>query len=147
MTFKTILAKGTMLGALLAVVVAIPSCKTLDAGNGIINGTMMYTDRTSLPANSNAVVELFRMNGGNVIATSASRPSGMPPFAFTLTYEPSQIDVNMAHALRARITTPDGSSTYMTESDVPIVFDGQPVGLMLTRMGTGGSGTTAAPRR
>lgn len=147
MTARTNRFSWTTLGALAIAMLSLSSCKTLDAGNGIINGTMTYLERISLPANSVATVELFRMSGGSVISTKSFTPSGQPPYAFTLTYDPTQIDINMAHALRARITTPDGSSTFMTESDVPIVFDGQPVGLMLVRIGGGGGGTGATPRR
>jgi uncharacterized lipoprotein YbaY len=140
--------KLNILPALLfAVALLLPACST-PAPNGLVTGTMNYSERVTLAPGSTATVELVRLGGSpTTIATNSFQPTGPVPFPFTLTYDPTRIDVTIAHALRARITSPDGAMLFMTPVDVPIDFDGSPVALQLQSVGAGGGGTSGTTRR
>lgn len=133
------------LGALAVMVTVLSACAASGVGNGIIVGTLTYADRMAMPAGATASVELVNSATAAVIARTSLAPTGEPPFPFTLNYDPNMIDPTMGHALRARITGADGSTMFVTTSDMPITFDGTPVTITLTRYG--GSGGTATPRR
>ena len=147
MVQQTITRSPLIVVALLVLSLALPACRTITAGNGLITGAISTTDRAALPAGSTATVELIRYVGGtaDIVARTSFVPSTVQPFPFSLTYDPSIIDVNLSHALRARINSADGTATYMTTADVPYEFDGDPVSLVLT--GGGSIGTPSTTRR
>jgi uncharacterized lipoprotein YbaY len=125
---------------------AIAACST-PAPNGIVTGTLNYSERITLAPGSTATVELIRQGGTpTTIATTTFAPSSQVPIAFTLTYDPTRIDVTLPYALRARIASPEGTMMFMTSTDTPIVFDGNPVALQLQYLG-GGTGTVGTQRR
>jgi uncharacterized lipoprotein YbaY len=138
-------------GALLLTLVLLPACKTLTAGNGVITGTMSYPSG-SLPAGATAVVELVRLESGyapTVVTRTSLTPTSVSPIPFVLNYDPTTINPEIPHALRAAILSSSGGAMYATNGDVGISFDGTPVALDLYSV-TGTStpgGTTSTPRR
>ena len=132
-----------LLAATLVLAAIAAACASATAGSGIITGTLSTSDAMSFPTGASATVELVR--GNEVIARTAFTTSGGVPIPFTLTYNPTDINTTMAHALRARVVG-GGSGAYSTAADTPYDFDGEPVALTLVRL-DGGSGTGATPRR
>lgn len=138
---------GSALGLFLAFALALisSSCST-PAPNGLITGTINYSEAIALAPGSTATVELVRLGTApTTIATQSFQPATQVPFAYTLTYDPTRIDVTVPHALRARITSPEGTMMFMTPADVPVAFDGDPVTLHLQHVG--GGGTVGTQRR
>jgi putative lipoprotein len=132
---------------LCALALLLPACSS-PAPNGLVTGALTYNENVALPAGATGTVELVRLGASpTTIATNTIALSGAAPHAFTLTYDPTRIDVTQQHALRARIAAPGGQMMFMTQSDVAYDFDGSPVTLLLTSVGAGGSGTVGTQRR
>lgn len=140
--------------ALLLLTVALPACRTLTAGNGVITGTLNYPTG-AIPAGATATVELVRLESGSapslITRTSLVAPNASP-LPFVLNYDVAAINPEIPHALRASISSPQGSIMYATSSDVIIDFDGSPVALDLyastgTTTTPPPGGTVSTPRR
>lgn len=144
--------RSALLGsALLLTLAVLPACRTLTAGNGVLTGTLSYPP-VSLPAGSTVSVELVRNESGyapTVITRTMMTPTSSNPIPFVLNYDPTTINPEIQHALRASIISPQGSVMYATAGDIPITFEGTPIGLTLYMSGTGTQpgGTPSTPRR
>ncbi|HVK39312.1 MAG TPA: YbaY family lipoprotein [Candidatus Kapabacteria bacterium] len=139
-------------GALLLSLATLPACRTLTAGNGVLTGSLNYP--SGVPAGSMATIELVRIETGmapTLITRTSVAASPVSPTPFVLNYDPTVINPQITHALRAMIAAPGGAAMYATAGDVPITFEGVPIALDLYGA-TGGSstspgGTTSTPRR
>ena len=132
-----------LLAATIVMATIASACASATAGNGIITGTLSTNDAMSLPNGATATVELVR--GNDVVSRTSFTTAGGQPIPFTLSYNPTDIQTSMSHALRARVVG-GGSAAFSTQADTRYDFDGMPVALYLARM-DGGSGTSGTPRR
>lgn len=103
-----------------------------------------------LPPNAEITVTLedvSKMDVAAEIIASTNLPSaGGPPWNFTLEYDPTRIDSRHSYALRARIEA-NGRLMFTNTTRIPAFNndDGQPVKILVTKVGSGRGELQTAP--
>lgn len=96
----------------------------LDGRNEVLSGTITYNDRSSLPIDAVAVVELREVVRSDIrpITIAKQTISGIrtAPIQFTIDYDGTQIDPRRNYVLHAYIES-RGSQIYRTRSDMPVL--------------------------
>lgn len=100
------------------------------AGEASVTGTATYPDRVTLPPGAVLEVALEDVSVADapatVIATDTRKNLGLPPFPFSLTYDPAGIDDRHTYAVRARVTL--GERLLMTtDTHAPVITRDAPV--------------------
>jgi len=98
-----------------------------------IEGEVFYRERIMLPPGAELEVQLEDISRADamatVMATTRVPLEGGPPYAFTIEYQPADIDPRMRYALRARILRQDDLLFTNTEYIDP--FSGDPIRIMV----------------
>jgi len=106
----------------------------LDARYNAITGTITYQDRSALPRDAVATVELREVFRAGVrpviIARQSITNSRQVPIPFTLDYDPNEITPGRSYVLHATITA-GGRQIYGTRQDYPVLDNRPTTGLQL----------------
>lgn len=104
--------------------------------DGRIEGTVIYRERMMLPPEARIEVQFEDISQPDamaaVLATVQVVPSGGPPYAFAIDYDPQRIDTRRRYALRASIAV--GDSLMFTSTDYIDPFSGNPVEILVRRV-------------
>jgi uncharacterized lipoprotein YbaY len=97
---------------------------------GQVTGTVTYRQRIALPDNAIVEVklqEVSRLDAPAVTIAEQTIPSEgqQVPFAFTLDYDPSQINPRYTYAIQARITV-DGELQWINTTAYQVITQGYP---------------------
>lgn len=100
------------------------------AGEARVTGSVTYPDHVTLPPGAVLEVALEDVSladaPATVIATDTPKNLGLPPFPFSLTYDPAQIDERHTYAVRARVTL--GEWLLMTtDTHAPVITRDAPM--------------------
>lgn len=101
------------------------------AAQSVITGTVTYRNRSALPPTAIIEVTLSDISiadaPAKVISTQTIEANGQqPPIAYTLPYDPAQIDPRMTYAVSARIT--EGMDLlYISDTVYPALTRGAPL--------------------
>jgi uncharacterized lipoprotein YbaY len=123
----------------------------LDGRSEPITGTITYRDRSALPRDAIATVELREIvrSGVPPITLARQTVTGIRsvPIQFSLDYDPTQVDSRRQYYLHASITS-QGREIYGMRSDVPIL-GGRPTSnvQLLVESTTGFPAGTTAPNK
>lgn len=141
------------LGAALAALalLAIPSLASAQSQTAV-TGTAIYLERILPPPGSQVTVQLLDVSRADAAATLIAEQvidtNGTgPPYAFTLPYDPAQIQDNLSYAVRA--TLRDGDQLLFTSTtSYPVITRGNPTSDIEIRMervsGDAGTGSATA---
>ena len=115
----------------------------LDPRHESITGTITYRDRSALPRDAVATVELREVLRSDLrpvtIARQTISPASRVPISFSIEYDPSEIDSRRTYVIDANITAA-GRQIYAMRQSAPI-FNGRPstnVQLLVESTATGG---------
>ena len=101
-----------------------------------IEGTVFYRERIALPPNAVVEIQLEDVSQpdamATVMATVTLNSQSGPPYAFSIDYNPAQIDSRMTYALRATIRVDD--KLMFTTMDYTAPFSGNPVSVLVRRV-------------
>ena len=101
-----------------------------------IKGTVFYRERIALPPNAVVEVQLEDVSRpdamATVMATVTLNSENGPPYAFSIDYDPAQINSRMTYALRASIRV-EGRLMFTT-MDYTDPFSGNPVEVLVRRV-------------
>ena len=101
-----------------------------------IEGTVFYRERIALPPNAVVEIQLEDVSRADamatVMATLTLNSEKGPPYAFSIAYNPAQIDARMTYALRASIRVDD--KLMFTTMDYTNPFSGNPVSVLVQRV-------------
>ena len=101
-----------------------------------IEGTVFYRERIALPPNAVVEVQLEDVSRADamatVMATVTLNSENGPPYAFSIGYDPAQINSRMTYALRASIRV-EGRLMFTT-MDYTDPFSGNPVEVLVRRV-------------
>jgi len=129
------------LGALLALTIglSISACgdEDMPADNNTatakIEGTIFYRERIRLPHNVEVEIVLEDVSMADapsvVLSTLTLNPKNGPPYAFSISYNPQQIDPQKTYALRGSIHA--GDNMMFTTMDYIDPFSGNPVSVLV----------------
>jgi uncharacterized lipoprotein YbaY len=96
----------------------------LDGRNESISGTITYRDRSALPRDAVATVELREIVRSDIRPITIARQTvtgiRSVPVQFSLDYDPTQIDNRRSYVLHASITS-QGREIYSMRTDVPVL--------------------------
>ncbi len=102
-----------------------------------IEGEVFYRERMLLPPGVQVEVQLQDISRADapaaVMATVMLTPEGGPPWPFSISYNPAEIDSRMRYALRATVSR-EGQLLF-TSTDYIDPFAGNPVQIMVRRVG------------
>lgn len=112
-----------------------------------VMGEVFYLERVALPPTAKVTVQLQDVSRADapakVIAEQVIDTAGVaPPYAFSLSYDPAQIQDNLSYAVRATIT--DGDQLLFTSTErIPVITRGNPTSGVQVRVSpvSGGAGT------
>jgi len=111
-----------------------------------VTGTVTYRDRTALPRDAVATVELREVLRPDLrpitIARQTISPVTRVPISFSIEYDPTEIDSRRTYVIDANITA-GGRQVYAMRQSAPI-FNGRPstdVQLLVESTATGGPAT------
>jgi putative lipoprotein len=116
-----------LLSMLLAACRSTPKPQAVTA----VTGAVTYLERIALPANAVITIQLQDISkadapavalGEQVIQTNGKQP----PFPFSISYDPAQIQPNGRYTLRATITV-DGQLMFTSTQIYPVITGGNPV--------------------
>jgi uncharacterized lipoprotein YbaY len=98
-----------------------------------IEGAVVYRERIALPPTAEIEIvfeDVSRPDApATVISTLIMQAKNGPPYAFSIDYNPAQIDSRMTYALRATIRV-DGEMKFTT-MDYTNPFSGNPVNVLV----------------
>ena len=101
-----------------------------------IEGSVFYRERIALPPNAVVEIQLEDVSRADamatVMATLTLNSENGPPYAFSIDYDPAQIDSRMTYALRASIRVDD--QLMFTTMDYTNPFSGNPVAVLVRRV-------------
>lgn len=101
-----------------------------------IEGTVFYRERIALPPHALVEIQLEDVSRPDALATVMTtvtlNSENGPPYAFSIDYDPAQIDSRMTYALRASIRVDD--KLMFTTTDYVDPFSGNPVSVMVRRV-------------
>jgi uncharacterized lipoprotein YbaY/heat shock protein HslJ len=97
---------------------------------GIVTGTVTYLERIALPPEAIIKVQLLdvsRADAPAIVLDTVTIEAGgrQVPFAFTLTYDPAQIDPRFTYAVQARITV-NGELRFISMERFAVITQGNP---------------------
>lgn len=95
---------------------------------GTLNGVVTYLDRSALPPEAVVEAELVDVSSGvpSIIATQQVTTGGQQvPIAFSLTYDPAQINPIGTYLVNARIVVGE-TVAYSSPTGVPVLTNGAP---------------------
>lgn len=101
-----------------------------------VSGVATYRERIALPPD--AVFEALLEDtsradaAARVIAQTRLAPAGLPPFEFTIHYDPAELPQPGSYAIRARVTHAD-RLLFTTDQHYPLPQDGQSLELLLVQ--------------
>ena len=107
-------------------------------GRTVVKGTATFRERMVLPPNAVFEAQLedvSRMDApAEVIARTALKSLGNPPFAFEIPYDPARIQSNHSYSVRGRILV-TGKVLFTTDTSYPVLTRGKTdtVSLLLRR--------------
>ena len=114
----------------------------LDARHQAISGTVAYRNGAGLPLDAVLNVELREVLSYNtarpIVLTRQSYTAAREPIAFSLDYDPTQIDSRRNYVLYANITS-GGRQIYAIRQDVPILGNNPSQNVKLLVESTGSS--------
>ena len=108
-----------------------------------LSGTVTYRERMALPVNALITVRLQDISRQDVPAlllaeTSLSAQGKSVPIAWTLEYDPDQVQERLTYAVRAEIRDAAGRLLWTTDTVHPVLTRGAPsdgVDILLRRVG------------
>ncbi|HEY9347916.1 MAG TPA: YbaY family lipoprotein [Inquilinus sp.] len=103
-----------------------------------VTGTATYRERIALPADAELVVQLLDVSLADAPSTVVAEQRIAPvrvPAAFTLTYDPAQIDQRHSYAVSARVER-GGKQLFITDTRHPVLTQGggSTVDIIMTRV-------------
>ncbi len=136
--------------ALLAALLVSPA---LAQDQATVSGTVIYYERILLPPTAQVIVQLRDVSradaAANVLAEQIIDGRAGPPYAFSLSYDPAQIQDNLTYVVWAEIRDGDRLLFTTTESH-PVITMGNPTSDVEIRVvgaggDDGGDGGAPAP--
>ena len=114
------------------VVLALAACASVPADQAEVTGTAAYRERILLPPGHVLTVRLEDVSladaPSRTLAEQVTPLEGRgPPYAFNLTYDPSEIRANHSYAVRAEIRDPDGRLRFTTDTRHSVITGGAPM--------------------
>lgn len=112
------------------------------AAMAAVTGTAFYRERMAVPPGTRFEAVLLDVSRQDVAAKELARTvieeAGQPPYAFTLRYDPGQIDPRMSYAVRAELRHED-RLLYATDTVYPVITRnaGNRVEVLLRRVPAG----------
>ncbi len=134
---------------LAAALLAAPSLAAAQS-QAAVTGTVVYRERIALPPTAKLTVQLQDVSRADapavLIAEQVIDTAGQgPPYAYSLSYDPAQIQDNLTYAVRAEIR--DGDQLLFTSTQsYQVITRGNPtsdIEILVSQVGGSGSGTTA----
>lgn len=115
-----------------------PSQTPAPVASAAITGTATYRERIALPADAELVVQLLDVSLADAPSTVVAEQRIAPvrvPAAFTLTYDPAQIDQRHSYAVSARVER-GGTQLFVTDTRHPVLTQGgsSTVDIIMTRV-------------
>jgi copper homeostasis protein (lipoprotein) len=111
----------------LAALALAPLGATGPASAAEVTGTVTYRDRAMLPPDVTLTVTLADISRADapakVIATFEQEGIGAPPYPFSLSYDPAQIDERFSYSVSARVTVED-RLLMTTDTVAPVLTRG-----------------------
>jgi len=103
-----------------------------------VTGTATYRERIALPADAELIVQLLDVSLADAPSTVVAEQRISPvrvPAAFTLTYDPAQIDQRHSYAVSARVER-GGKQLFVTDTRHPVLTQGGggTVDIVMTRV-------------
>ena len=103
-----------------------------------VTGTATYRERIALPADAELIVQLLDVSLADAPPTVVAEQRIAPvrvPAAFTLTYDPAQIDQRQSYAVSARVER-GGKQLFVTDTRHPVLTQGggSTVDIIMTRV-------------
>ena len=110
---------------------------------GTMTGTIAYRERMALPAGATATVELRDISRADapapLLGAATITPQGnQVPLYWLITYDAAKVNPAMRYAVSARITGPDGTLLWVSDTVHPVLTQGGPpsdVDIALVRAG------------
>lgn len=122
------------------VAIALAACATTPAGQAEVTGTAAYRERILLPPGHVLTVRLEDVSLADAPArvlaeqvTPLERRG--PPYAFTLSYDPADIQANHSYAVRAEIRDPEGRLRFTTDTRYSVITHGAPMSVDIMMVG------------
>ncbi len=101
-----------------------------------IKGVATYRERMALPPDARFEATLEDVSRADapsqVIGRTESAPAGQPPFRFSISYDPAQIQQGRSYAVRARVSHA-GRLLFTTDRHYALPAAGQELEIMLVR--------------
>lgn len=101
----------------------------VSAQRAMVSGTISYRQRIALPPNAVATIDLADISRADapatIIGTQVISPAGQVPIAFSINYDPSQINQAYTYAIQARIEA-DGRLLFRTTTAYLVITQGRP---------------------
>ncbi|OWJ66382.1 hypothetical protein BWR60_14460 [Inquilinus limosus] len=133
--------------AVLAVAMALAACgptaepaapTPAPAASATVTGTATYRERIALPADAELIVQLVDVSLADAPSTVIAEQRIAPvrvPAAFTLTYDPAQIDQRHSYAVSAKVERA-GTLLFTTDTRHPVLTQGggSAVDIVMTRV-------------
>ncbi|MFE0754106.1 YbaY family lipoprotein [Inquilinus sp. NPDC058860] len=103
-----------------------------------VTGTATYRERIALPADAELIVQLLDVSLADAPSTVIAEQRIAPvrvPAAFTLSYDPAQIDQRHSYAVSARVER-GGKQLFVTDTRHPVLTQGggSAVDIVMTRV-------------
>ncbi|HEX2952154.1 MAG TPA: YbaY family lipoprotein, partial [Armatimonadota bacterium] len=95
---------------------------------GTLRGTITYVQRHTLSPDAVVRVQLVDVTGTGpvtVVSEQTIRQPGQVPIAFTLTFDPNEINTTHSYAVQARIVE-NGRTTFITSRPYLVLTQGRP---------------------
>jgi putative lipoprotein len=95
-----------------------------------VTGTVTYRERVALPPNAVIKIRLVDVSRADAAAVTLGEQfieanGKQVPFAFTIAYDPADIDERMAYAVQARIEA-GGQLLFISDQSHPVITRGAP---------------------
>lgn len=134
----------TTLGVVLVLAACSPSGETATpaqpapVASAAVTGTATYRERIALPADAELIVQLVDVSLADAPSTVIAEQRIAPvrvPAAFTLTYDPAQIDQRHSYAVSAKVERA-GTLLFVTDTRHPVLTQGggSAVDIVMTRV-------------
>lgn len=136
--------RASCLALTLAVAGLLAAVPVYSQGQASVTGEIFYLERIALPPAARVTVQLQDVSladaPATVLAEQVIDPAGAgPPYAFTLPYDPAQIQNNRSYAVRATIS--DGNRLLFTSTErISVITRGGPTSGVRVRVSAAGSG-------
>jgi putative lipoprotein len=133
--WKQMKTKNILLALLALALLSTPlaACRSTSRPQAVtaVTGTVTYQERIALPANAIITVQLQDISKADapavVLGSQVIQANGkQPPFPFSISYDPAQIQPNGRYTLRATITV-DGQLIFTSTQAYPVITGGNPV--------------------